>query len=186
MTDKPRRKVVDAYQLANRILPDDENLANLNAVLEINEGLLATSDLDGHAASREESATLAAWISITCGEQDSFHLLGYLSSTLEKGAMRQKLLDAVRNLPARMPAQDDFTNEASFDPPWTLAAVALWELPGGTSWPVFYHHPALMPEPAAAVLQRVAQELEETETSTGEGADAEGSDDPPPSGSGPN
>lgn len=152
MSPDGRIDALETYRLANRMFPDDEDLAMFNLLFEIRSGLAvpvgADAPTDGKLHAVIGYVDLGAEFSIQrtyCAPEDPEVALEDLQARVMK-------------LPLETDEEEQELPRVSAEPT-VLAAIASWRTPDGGMTYVSYRHPDLPAHRAHAVLKDVVAEI---------------------------
>lgn len=147
-----RIDALETYQLANRMFPDDEDLAMFNLLFEIRSGLALPIGADA-----PEDGKLHAVIGcIDLGTE--FSIQRTYCAPEDPDAALDELQRHVMELPLETEDEERELPNVSAEPT-VLAAIASWRTPDGATATVCYRHPDLPAHRAHLLLKDVVAEI---------------------------
>ena len=152
MSPNGRIDALETYQLANRMFPDDEDLAMFNLLFEIRSGLAVPIGADA-----PEGGRLHAVIGyVDLGTE--FTIQRTYCAPEDPDAALDDLQRRVMELPFETEDEEAELPNVSAEPT-VLAAIASWRMPDGATIYVPYRHPDMPAHRAYAILKDVVAEI---------------------------
>lgn len=151
----------ETYRMANRLFPDDGDLASFNVIYEIRNGLLLPTD---PADVPDGEAKLVGYVGyVDLGEEFwLMQALGQDGAAAE--AIVQAMKDRILEYPLETEEEADVMPDIARDAPTAVAALGAWRTPDGTTRFVAYRHPDIPAHRAYALLREVLAEAASEET----------------------
>jgi hypothetical protein len=146
----------ETYEHANRMFPDDGDLAAFNLIYEIRNGLLVPIDPDAIPDGEAKLIGMIGYLDLS----DEYWIMQTLGQPDDADALMKEMEARILDLPDGDISEDEDVPSIERQFPTAIGAMGAWRTPDGATYFAFYRHPDVLPRHAHGVLKGVVAEAE--------------------------
>jgi len=146
----------ETYEYANRVFPNDGDLAAFNLVYEIRNGLVIPIDPRAIPDGDAKLIGIIGYLDL----DDEFWIMQTLGEPADADALMEEMGARILGLPDDEISEDEEAPTIERQFPTAIGAMGAWRTPDGATHFAFYRHPDVLPRHAHGVLKGVIAEAE--------------------------